>query len=111
MKTTNVLKKAEVIVNGVVVEEAEVKNPCQMWKQLNGWFEKHGDAAEVKVYRENDTLYKDFTIKTLKNGKKTKVNAIKETNRKSVKKPQIVAAVAEKPADAAEAPAEAPAEA
>ena len=80
-KTVNTLKEAQVIVNGEIVETVEMKNPCQMWKKVDELFLNYGIGAEVKVLREDGTLYKDFSLVTLKNGKTQKVNSVKETNR------------------------------
>ena len=101
MKTVNALSKAEVILNGEVVEVIEIKNPCQMWRQLDGWFEKHGNAAEIKVYNADDTLYKDLTIVTQSNGRNIKVNAVKTTNRGYLMKQKKLAAMANDPAEKA----------
>ena len=92
MKTVTALKNAQVIINGETVETIEIKNPCQMWKGLKGWFEKHGAAARILVTDTEDKPYKDFTLKSLKNGKTFMVNSIKETNRVQVAKARKAAA-------------------
>lgn len=81
MKTVNALKNAQIFVDGKLVETIELKNPCQMWKNLRGWAEKYGHGVRILVIDENDKPYKDFTAKELKNGKYYMVNAVKETNR------------------------------
>ena len=81
MKTVTALKSAEIFVNGESQEVIEVKNPCQMWKNLKGWQEKYGTGVRIIVTDAEDKPYKDFTVKVLKNGKTYMVNAVKETNR------------------------------
>lgn len=81
MKTVDALKEIVVLVNGEAKETVEVKNPCQMWRKLDELFTKHGDAAELKVFREDGTVFKDFTLVKTKDGKLNKVNSVKETNR------------------------------
>lgn len=81
MKTVNALKNAQIFVDGKLVETIELKNPCQMWKNLRGWAEKYGHGVRILVVDANDKPYKDFTAKELKNGKYYMVNSVKETNR------------------------------
>ena len=92
MKTTTALKSAEIFVNGESQEVIEVKNPCQMWKNLRGWTEKYGHGVRILVLDAEDKPYKDFTVKELKNGKYFLVNAVKETNRVQVAKARKAAA-------------------
>jgi len=86
MQTVTALKNAQIFVNGELQETVEIKNPCQMWKNLKGWGEKYGQGVRIIVNTVDDTPYKDFTAKVLKNGKTCMVNAIKETNRVQVAK-------------------------
>ena len=92
MKTITTLKNAQIIINGETVETIELKNPCQMWKGLRSWIEKHGHSARILVTDAEDKPYKDFTVKELKNGKYFLVNAVKETNRVQVAKARKAAA-------------------
>ena len=80
-----VLKQAEISVDNEVKETVKLQNPCQMWKAVYGWAAKYGDNVRILVTDENDQPFKDLTVKTLKNGKKQLVNAVKETNRAYIK--------------------------
>lgn len=82
MKTNTFLTKAEVILNGEVIDTIEVKNPCQMWTHKDEWFKKYGDDVEIKVYTANGNLFKHWVRREQKNTKKMQcVNLVKETNR------------------------------
>jgi len=81
MKTVTALKNAQIFVDGQLQETVEIKNPCQMWKNLHAWHAKYGNGVRILVVDTEDKPYKDFTAKVLKNGKVNLVNAIKETNR------------------------------
>ena len=92
MKTVTALKNAEIIIDGKTVETIEIKNPCQMWKNLRTWTDKYGHGVRILVTDTEDKPYKDFTVKELKNGKYFLVNAVKETNRVQVAKARKAAA-------------------
>ena len=74
-----ILKNAE-IFSGDQVETVDLKNPCQMWKRVPQWRDDE-KVDRVIVYREDGTIFKDFTRKVLKNGKANLVNSVHETNR------------------------------
>jgi len=86
MKTITNLKHAQIFVENELKETVEVKNPCQMWKNLHAWHAKYGNGVRILVLDTEDKPYKDFTAKVLKNGKVNLVNAVKETNRVQVAK-------------------------
>ena len=96
MKTINSLSKAEVILNGEIIETIPVKNPCQLWNNIDSWFGKHGESAEIKVYLEDGALFKDIILKKNKNGKLVKSNSVKTTNRGYMKKHAAEKAATEK---------------
>jgi len=85
-KTITALKNAQIFVNDQLQETIEIKNPCQMWKNLHAWQAKYGNDVRILVVDTEDKPYKDFTVKILKNGKVNLVNAVKETNRVQVMK-------------------------
>ena len=81
IKTVDHLSSMNITINGEAVESIAINNPCQMWRQLDALFAKHGNEARIQVTREDGTLFKDWTRKQLKDGTWIKVNSIKETNR------------------------------
>ena len=92
MKTTEALKEMNIFKNGEIDYTVKITCPCQMWRQLDLIFDSYGDDARVQVLREDGTTFKDFTVKRDKNGKRIKVNSIKETNRGFIKKQKAEAA-------------------
>jgi hypothetical protein len=103
MKTVNALKNAEIFVNDELQETVTIKNPCQMWKSLKGWQDKYGQAVRIKVTAADGSLYKDFSVKVLKNGKTYMVNAVTSTNRVAAAKAKKAAAEALAKAEAKKA--------
>jgi hypothetical protein len=103
MKTVTELKSAEIILDNETVETIAIKNPCQMWKGLRGWAEKYGKNVRIVVTTADGKAYKDFTVKTLRNGKYFLVNAVKSTNRVAAAKARKAAAEALAKAEAKKA--------
>jgi len=81
VKTVDSLKSMTIILDGKTVEEVAVSNPCQMWRTVDSYFEKHGNEARIMVMRQDGTLFKVWTRKQLKDGTWIKTNSVKETNR------------------------------
>ena len=103
MKTTIQMKNVEIYVDGELKETVEIKNPCQMWRQLQGWRIKYGNGVRVVANRADGTKYKDFTVKVLKSGKTYMMNSIKETNRTVEARARKAAAEAKAKAEARKA--------
>lgn len=88
-QTVEKLSVAQVIIDGKIVEEIPVTNPCQMWRKRNDWFAKHGtENIHILVLREDGTPYKDWAPSKRKDGTVIFVNSVKETNRWQVLKAQ-----------------------
>ena len=100
MKTTIPMKEVQITVDGELKETVAIKNPCQMWRQLQGWRIKYGNGVRVVAVKADGTIYKDFTVKVLANGRTYMMNSIKETNRTAEAKARKVAAEAKAKAEA-----------
>jgi len=103
MKTTMPMKEVQIFVDGELKETVAIKNPCQMWRQLQGWRIKYGNGVRVVAVKADDTVYKDFTVKVLANGKTYMMNSIKETNRTAEARARKAAAEAKAKAEAKKA--------
>ena len=103
MKTTMPMKEVQIFVDGAQVETVAIKNPCHMWRQLQGWMKHYGNGVRIIALKEDGTPYKDFTVKVLASGKTYMMNSIKETNRTAEARARKAAAEAKAKAEAKKA--------
>lgn len=107
MKTVTALSNVQIVRDNQVIFESPINNPCQMWRDRNGWFEKFGDDIEAIVFDVNGNEYMHFKAEVTKNGHRIIRNAVVATRRAQVMKAKKAAAIARAKKDAKNAKARA----